>query len=152
MTNGTAAAGILRDIIVKNESTYQEVYNPSRKILTDGIKNLVKENFDVAKQLIKGKLQVGQYDFNLKNDEGKMVEIDGDRYGAYRDKNGELHIVDITCTHLGCELKWNSAEKSWDCPCHGSRFTFEGDIIEGPAVSRLNHYKESNNTIDSNII
>jgi len=41
----------------------------------------------------------------------------------------ELHIVDITCTHLGCELKWNSAEKSWDCPCHGLRFTFEGDII-----------------------
>ncbi|APC41241.1 FAD-dependent oxidoreductase [Clostridium estertheticum] len=152
MTNGTAAATILRDIIVKNESPYQEVYNPSRKILTDGIKNLVKENFDVAKQLIKGKLQVGQYNFDLKNDQGKIVEIDGERYGAYRDKHGELHIVDITCTHLGCELKWNSEEKSWDCPCHGSRFSFEGDIIEGPAVCRLNHYKESDNTIDSNII
>ncbi len=130
----------------------QEVYNPSRHISAEGIKNFAKENFDVAKQLIKGKLQVGQYNFDLKNDEGKMVEIDGERYGAYRDKNGELHIVDITCTHLGCELKWNSAERSWDCPCHGSRFTFEGDIIEGPAVTRLNHYKESNNTIDSNII
>ena len=64
----------------------------------------------------------------------------------------QLHIVDITCTHIGCELKWNSAETSWDCPCHGSRFTFEGDIIEGPAVTRLNHYKEDSNTIDSNLI
>lgn len=145
MTNGTAAANILRDIIVKKVSPYQDVYNPSRNISTDGIKNFAKENFDVAKQLIKGKLQVGQYNIELKNDEGKMVEIDGERYGAYRDKNGELHIVDITCTHIGCELKWNSAEKSWDCPCHGSRFTFEGDIIEGPAVNRLNHYKESDN-------
>jgi len=152
MTNGTAAAGILRDIIVKNESPYQEVYNPSRSISAEVIKNFAKENFDVAKQLIKGKLQVGQYNFDLKNDEGKMVQINGERYGAYRDKKGELHIVDITCTHLGCELKWNNAERSWDCPCHGSRFTFEGDIIEGPAVTRLNHYKESDNTIDSNII
>jgi len=152
MTNGTAAANILRDIIVKKESPYEEVYNPSRHISTEGIKNLVKENFDVAGQLIKGKLQSGQYDFHLKNDEGKIVDIDGERYGAYRDKNGDLHIVDITCTHIGCELKWNSAESSWDCPCHGSRFTFEGDIIEGPAVTRLNHYKEGNNTIDSNLI
>ena len=143
MTNGTAAANILRDIIVKNESPYQEVYNPSRNISTAGIKNFAKENFDVTKQLIKGKLQVGQYNIKLKNDEGKIVEIDGERYGAYRDKNGELHIVDITCTHIGCELKWNSAEKSWDCPCHGSRFTFEGDIIEGPAVNRLNHLRRS---------
>jgi glycine/D-amino acid oxidase-like deaminating enzyme/nitrite reductase/ring-hydroxylating ferredoxin subunit len=152
MTNGTAAAGIIRDLILKNESPYEKVYNPSRHNSTNGIKNFVKENFDVATQLIKGKLQVGQYNFNLKNGEGKIVEIDAERYGAYRDENGELHIVDITCTHLGCELKWNSAEKSWDCPCHGSRFTFEGDIIEGPAVSRLNHYTEGNNTIDSNMI
>ena len=152
MTNGTAAANILRDIIVKKESPYEQVYNPSRHISTEGIKNFVKENFDVAGQLIKGKLQSGEYNFHLKNEEGKIVEIDGERYGAYKDKNGDLHIVDITCTHIGCELKWNSAESSWDCPCHGSRFTFEGDIIEGPAVTRLNHYKESKNTIDSNLI
>lgn len=156
MTNGTAAANILRDIIVKNESRYEEVYSPSRDIAAKGIKNLVKENFDVAKELIKGKLQAGEYageyNIDLKNDEGDIVIINGERYGAYRDKNGKLHLVDITCTHLGCELKWNSAEKSWDCPCHGSRFTFEGDIIEGPAVCRLNYYKGDKNTIDSNLV
>lgn len=151
MTNGTAAAGIIRDLIIKKESPYEEVYNPSRDISAKAVKNVVKENYDVAKQLIKGKLKVGEYAIDLKNDDGKVIEIHGERYGAYRDKNGKLHLVDITCTHLGCELRWNSAEKSWDCPCHGSRFTFEGDIIEGPAVTRLNHYKEGKNTIDSNI-
>lgn len=152
MTNGTAAANIIRDIIVGNESPYWEVYNPSRHNTSNGIKNFIKENIDVAKELIKGKLQEGKHNIDLKNDEGKVVDIDGERYGAYRDTNGELHIVDITCTHMGCELKWNSAEKSWDCPCHGSRFTFEGDIIECPAVTRLNHHKESSNSIDPNII
>ena len=152
MTNGTAAANILRDIIVREQSPYQDVYNPSRNISGYGITNFAKENLDVAKELIKGKLKIGKHNVDLKNDEGKIVEIDGGRYGAYRDNNGALHIVDTTCTHLGCELKWNSAERSWDCPCHGSRFTFEGDIIEGPAVTRLNHYKEDKNTIDSNLI
>ena len=152
MTNGTAAANILRDIIVKKESPYEEIYNPSRHISTEGIKNFVKENYDVAVELIKGKLNDGQHNIDLNNDQGKIVELRGERYGAYRDKNGQLHVVDITCTHLGCELKWNSAERSWDCPCHGSRFTFEGDIIEGPAVRRLNHYKEGKNIIDSKII
>ncbi|MHC1685918.1 MAG: FAD-dependent oxidoreductase [Clostridiaceae bacterium] len=152
MTNGTAAANIITDLIVKNESPYQEVYDPSRDISTKGIKNVVKENLDVAKELIKGKLQFGSHNLNLKNDEGKVVSIHGERYGAYKDKDGNLHLVDITCTHLGCELKWNSAERSWDCPCHGSRFTFEGDIIEGPAVTRLHHYKDGKNTIDSNIL
>ena len=74
MTNGTAAANILRDIIVNNESHYEEVYNPSRHIFTNGIKNFVVENYDVAWQLIKGKLNAGQYNFHLKNDEGKIVE------------------------------------------------------------------------------
>jgi glycine/D-amino acid oxidase-like deaminating enzyme/nitrite reductase/ring-hydroxylating ferredoxin subunit len=152
MTNGTAAANIIRDMIIKKENPYEEVYNPSRHNSTYGIKNFVKENLDVAKELIKGKLEVGKHNIDLKNEEGKIVDIDGKRYGAYRDTNGELHIVDTTCTHMGCELKWNSAEKSWDCPCHGSRFTFEGDIIEGPAVTRLNHHKEDKNTIDSNLI
>ena len=90
MTNGTAAANILRDIIVKKENPYAEVYNPSRHIFPNGFKNFVKENLDVTGQLIKGKLQVGEYNFNLKNNEGKIVHIDGERYGAYRDKNGAV--------------------------------------------------------------
>jgi Rieske Fe-S protein len=74
--------------------------------------------------------------------EGKIIEIDGQRVGAYRDKHGVLHTVDTTCTHMGCELQWNSAEHSWDCPCHGSRFTYEGDIIDSPASFTLSHVQE----------
>ncbi|URZ15588.1 FAD-dependent oxidoreductase [Clostridium felsineum] len=151
MTNGTAAANIIKDLIVNGKSPYEDIYNPSREIHLSSIKNIVRENLDVAKELIKGKLKLGSDNISLKNDEGKIVKINGEKYGAYKDINGKLHLVDVTCTHLGCELKWNNAEKSWDCPCHGSRFTFEGDIIEGPAVCRLHYYKAGKNTIDSNI-
>jgi Rieske Fe-S protein len=56
---------------------------------------------------------------------------------AYRDADGKLHMVSPTCTHLGCRVTWNPAEQSWDCPCHGSRFTVEGEVLEGPAVEPL---------------
>jgi len=81
---------------------------------------------------------------DIKAGEGKIINVNGQRLGAYRDQQGTLHVVDTTCTHMGCELYWNSAEKSWDCPCHGSRFTYEGDIIEGPAVTPLNVHRDVN--------
>ena len=57
---------------------------------------------------------------------------------------GQLHIVDTTCTHMGCELSWNSAELSWDCPCHGSRFTYDGKVMEGPAQKPLGKIENKN--------
>ncbi|HVI43001.1 MAG TPA: Rieske 2Fe-2S domain-containing protein, partial [Anaerovoracaceae bacterium] len=69
---------------------------------------------------------------------GKVFELDGKRAGAYKDNDGILYIVNTTCTHMGCELNWNSAERTWDCPCHGSRFSYEGKVMEGPAVKELN--------------
>ena len=61
------------------------------------------------------------------------MTVNGKRAGAYRDENGQLHVVDTTCTHMGCELEWNNGERTWDCPCHGSRFSYKGDVVEGPA-------------------
>ena len=150
MTNGIAAAIILKDLIVNIDNPWKDVYNPSRSASVTSTKNFVIENFDVAKELVIGKLGPVGNNLNLEKGEGKAVELEGDKYGAYKDQQGITHIVDITCTHLGCELKWNAAEKSWDCPCHGSRFTYEGDIIEGPAVKKLNHYKEEPNKIYPN--
>lgn len=133
MTNSTASAMLIRDLIVKNESPWQDVYNPSRFTPISSAKNFIKENLNVAGQLISGKLSPVPDDVDIKPGESRVIEAEGQKSGAYRDEKGVLHIVDTTCTHLGCEVKWNEAEKSWDCPCHGSRFTYEGDIIDGPA-------------------
>ena len=151
MTNGTAAAIILKDLIMKIDNPWKDIYNPSRFVSTTSTKKFVIENFDVAKEFVIGKLKSVVTNVNLNKGEGKVVELSGNKYGAFKDQDGITHIVDITCTHLGCELKWNAAETSWDCPCHGSRFTYEGDIIDGPAVIKLNHYKDEPNKIRPNL-
>jgi glycine/D-amino acid oxidase-like deaminating enzyme/nitrite reductase/ring-hydroxylating ferredoxin subunit len=152
MTNGTAAARLLTDKILGIDNPWEEIFDPSRPFTGTAYKNLFIENFDVAKELIISKLKSGEHQINLECGEGKVVELDGSKYGAYKDDDGSLHIVDITCTHVGCELKWNDAEKSWDCACHGSRFSYDGEILEGPATHKLNHYKEGKNKIDLNLV
>jgi len=94
-------------------------------------------NADVAKHLIGDKLKPVTGDLDLRPGEAKVMEWEGERVGVYKDEQGKIHAVDNTCTHMGCELVWNAAERSWDCPCHGSRFTYDGDIIEGPALRTL---------------
>ncbi len=137
MTNSMVAATILSDLITKGENPWQEAYNPSRATVQASAKDFVKENLDVAKNFVIGKALPGSVIKAVKPNEGKVVDIDGQRMGAYRDGQGQLYLVDTTCTHLGCELQWNEAENTWDCPCHGSRFNYKGDIIEGPAVKPL---------------
>lgn len=137
MTNSTVSAMILRDLIVKGESPWQDAYSPSRQTIIASAKNFIVENANVAGQLIGGKLSPLPKDIDVEPGEGKVVEVNGKRAGAYRDEKGTLHLVNTTCTHMGCELNWNSAERSWDCPCHGSRFTYDGEIIEGPALKPL---------------
>ncbi len=65
------------------------------------------------------------------------MRLHGEAVAGHRDDQGALHAVSPTCTHLGCRVNWNSAERSWDCPCHGSRFAPDGDVLQGPAVHRL---------------
>ena len=114
--------------------------------------NYLKENTIMAYDYIKGKIKKGSMELNIQKEEGKVVVIDGDKYGAYRDKNGKLFVVDITCTHLGCELKFNSFEKSWDCPCHGSRFNYDGSILNGPALKPLKLIGIGDNDIDPDLV
>lgn len=141
MSGGTNAALMLKDLIINGSSPYEKLFNPSRNLTVTSIKNFILDNLDTSKELIKGKITSGETKVILDKDEGRVVEIDGEKYGAYKDTEGNMHIVDITCTHLGCELTWNSAEKTWDCPCHGSRFNFRGEIIEGPALEPLKYFK-----------
>ncbi|MGR6836058.1 FAD-dependent oxidoreductase [Syntrophomonas erecta] len=151
IANGTAAAMILTDLITKGDNPWAQVYNPSR-FTPSSIKSFLSLNLDVAKSLIAGKLEKVSADIEIPPGEARVIDIEGEKVGAYRDEEKNLHIVDTTCTHLGCELKWNNAEKSWDCPCHGSRFTYEGDIVEGPAICRLHNLKDAPNRVEAKII
>lgn len=141
MTTGTAAGLLLSDIVLGKDNNFHKLYTPSRFYANPSLKNFLVQNANVASHLIKGKLEMTNIDPKmLSNDEGAIISIEGERKGAYKDTEGELHIVDTTCTHVGCEVEWNSGERTWDCPCHGSRFSYTGDVVEGPAEKPLQQY------------
>jgi glycine/D-amino acid oxidase-like deaminating enzyme/nitrite reductase/ring-hydroxylating ferredoxin subunit len=143
MTNSTSAALLLTDLIMGRDNPFKEVFDPNRFHVDPDVKKFVSINATVAKDLVKGKLEKPNTDpESLSNNEGAAVTLNGKRAGAYRDENGLLHLVDTTCTHMGCELEWNNGDRSWDCPCHGSRFSYSGDVLEGPAELPLKKLSE----------
>lgn len=150
MTNSTASAMILTDLITKGDSPWAPVYNPSRFNLAS-IKTFLVQNADVAKELVTGKMARLPEDADIKKGEAQVLDVEGQKMGVYRDDEGELHWVDTTCTHLGCELKWNDAERTWDCPCHGSRFSYDGDVLEGPAFNQLSCRHNDKNQVEARI-
>lgn len=140
MTNGTNAALLITDLILEKDNPFTSIFSPSRTIVADpSIKNFITYNVDVAKHLIKGKISTKKEERieQLDKEEACVIQKEGQKIGVYKDVNGTLHAVDTTCTHLGCEVQWNNAENSWDCPCHGSRFTYEGQVLNGPAEKPL---------------
>ncbi|MGD7022976.1 FAD-dependent oxidoreductase [Rossellomorea vietnamensis] len=142
MTSGTAAGMILSDLIIKKSSPYEEIFSPSRFVADPSIKHYLEYNGDVAKHLIKGKITpASKSPADLENGEGAHVSVNGQKGGAFKDEDGTLHIVDTTCTHMGCEVHWNHGERTWDCPCHGSRFSIDGEVLEGPANKPLKKLK-----------
>lgn len=131
-------------------SQYRMLFSPQRYTSIFSIP-FVKENINVAYEFIKGKFKQTQEEYPAL-DEAKIMQIDGHTYGVYRDMQEELFIVDITCPHIGCVCNFNSIDKTWDCPCHGSRFSYQGNIIKGPATHNLRAYGEGLNPIDPHII
>lgn len=138
MTNGTLAAQLISGYILGEESLFHELFKPSRFKTDPSMKHFLSQNFDVAAHLVEGKLElVADRPERLKKTEGKVIQWKGERAGAYKDENGEIFLLDTTCTHMGCEVEWNSGEHTWDCPCHGSRFAYNGEVVEGPAKKPL---------------
>lgn len=141
MTNGTAAAQLMSRIVLGASSPYESLYQPSRFYADPSLKNFLRENIDFMKHFMKGKLQFPKMKVkDIQPGEGAIITVDGQRKGAYRDETGELFVVDTTCTHVGCEVEWNSGDRTWDCPCHGSRFTYKGEVVEGPAEKPLQQH------------
>jgi glycine/D-amino acid oxidase-like deaminating enzyme/nitrite reductase/ring-hydroxylating ferredoxin subunit len=143
MSNGTIAAKVISDLIMDNGSPYEELFTPSRFHADPSLREFMKINADVAKHMVKGKLDRPKENLDeLSPDEAAVTRIKGMRAGAYRDHENKLHLVDTTCTHMGCEVEWNSGDRTWDCPCHGSRFSYTGEVIEGPAKKPLAEVKD----------
>lgn len=136
MTTSMVAAMIISDMIEIGESRWQDIYNPSRFKPTASIKDFMKQSLNVAEKLIIGRMKSGEKKF-LGNNEGEIAQVNGKKIATYKDSQGEIHSFKPYCTHMGCLLHWNDAEKSWDCPCHGSRFDVDGKVINSPALKDL---------------
>jgi Rieske Fe-S protein len=139
MVFGTLGGMLLSDFALGRENPWAEVYRPSRiKPLAAG-PQVAKLNLEVAATFVKDRLTVPKIQelAEVPLGEGRVVEIGGEKAAVYRDPSGAVHAVSPVCTHAGCFVHWNSAETSWDCPCHGSRFGIDGGILEGPAVKEL---------------
>ncbi|MDB9527491.1 FAD-dependent oxidoreductase [Oscillatoria sp. CS-180] len=137
MSNSTLSAMLLRDLILGQKNPWADLYEATRATPFMTQKSL-KNNLDVGSRWVGDRLK-GLFDNpnQIKPNEGKLVTVGTDKIAAYRDESGTLHQVSAVCPHLGCIVDWNQAEKSWDCPCHGSRFDVDGKILHGPAVNEL---------------
>jgi len=128
----------LTNSILLKDNPWSDVFCPSRKLSLDAKKELIFKGVDVAGDYIKSVLPIKAKDFSeIRKGEGGVFEFHGDALGVYKNENGEIFAVNPKCKHLGCRLVFNTAEKTWDCPCHGSRYTIRGEVIEAPAVLPL---------------
>jgi glycine/D-amino acid oxidase-like deaminating enzyme/nitrite reductase/ring-hydroxylating ferredoxin subunit len=143
MTHGTIAGILIRDLILGRENEWQTLYDPSRKTLR-AAGEFLKENFNVAAQY--GDLvtpgEVRSVD-EIAVGSGAIIRRGIHKVAVHRDEQGALHERSAICSHLGCVVSWNKLEKTWDCPCHGSRFNALGEVINGPALCGLHKSHKS---------
>ena len=140
MTKGTLAAQMLTDAILGRENPYAELYDAKRFDPRRSAPAFTKENAQVAGFFVRDRLRrrAGRNEVeDLRPGEGAVARIGGRQYAVSRDDSGELRVVSARCTHLGCIVGWNPADRAWECPCHGSRFAADGTVVQGPATEDL---------------
>lgn len=143
MTHGALASILLTDIILGRKNTWSKVYDPSRvRVRATG--DFISENLNVAAQYLDW-LTPGEVDSvdKITPGTGAVVRRGLTKVAAYRDDKGNLHEYSAVCSHLKCIVSWNSSEETWDCPCHGSRFNRQGEVINGPAIDGLQPMKNN---------
>jgi glycine/D-amino acid oxidase-like deaminating enzyme/nitrite reductase/ring-hydroxylating ferredoxin subunit len=139
MTYSHVAALTLSAMILGKKTEYEEVFRPGRIKPVAGFTEFVKHNSEVVKQFVgrwfgQDKLHEAA---ELAVGEGKLVKYEGESLALYKDESGVMHAVNPACTHVKCAVAWNAAEKSWDCPCHGARYSVDGEVLTGPASQDL---------------
>lgn len=139
LTFGTLAAMMISDAILGRENPWAELFDPNRKALGRGLWEYIKENADYPYYMIRDRFAgtEGRSLRAVKRGQGKVISRDGAKVAAYRDPSGSVTLRSAICPHMGCTVGWNPAEHTWDCPCHGSRFKPNGQVISGPAESPL---------------
>jgi len=139
LTYGTLAARLLTDEITGRPNPYSDLYSARRITPVKSAPRLIEENVLVMKSFLQDYVtdrKTAALD-QIQPGSGAIVELEGERVAAYRASDGAITMVSPVCTHLKCLVHWNSAEASWDCPCHGSRFGVDGRVLEGPALEPL---------------
>ncbi len=139
MIYGTAASLILSDLICNGDSEYKELFNPNRVKPVAGFENVLKEAADVAGIFVGKRFAPEKMDelAGMARGEARVVKYEGSNVALYKDETGKLFALNPSCPHIKCTVAWNEAEKSWDCPCHGSRFSFTGELLTGPSRKDL---------------
>jgi glycine/D-amino acid oxidase-like deaminating enzyme/nitrite reductase/ring-hydroxylating ferredoxin subunit len=148
MTHCTVGAMLITDLIMGRDNPWEDVYAPSRQATHD-VTQFIKEQANTLSQyrdwLTGGEVESAR---EIATGQGAILRDGTTKLAAYRDDEGELHVLSAVCTHLGCIVSWNGAEKSWDCPCHGSRFDITGEVLHGPASKPLEAASPSAQTTD----
>jgi glycine/D-amino acid oxidase-like deaminating enzyme/nitrite reductase/ring-hydroxylating ferredoxin subunit len=139
MTFGILTAMMAADWAAQKRNPWQDLFSPSRKKLKGSAWDYLKENLDYPYYLLKTRLERAEGDTlaDVLQGEGKIVKLQGKKMAVYRDSDGKVKKRSAICTHMGCVVRWNPAETTWDCPCHGSRFRTDGSVISGPAETPL---------------
>ncbi|MET9226465.1 FAD-dependent oxidoreductase [Lentzea sp. NPDC003310] len=138
LTSGTFAATLLADLVTGKPNELADRFSPHRMSLKS-LPTLVRKNAEVAVEMVGDRIVPADATSseNLPRGQAHVVRDGLGKTGVYRDDDGQLHGVSLRCTHLGCLVRFNAAERSWDCPCHGSRFDVDGSVLEGPATRPL---------------
>jgi len=138
-TFGTLAAMLARDAVLGLKNPWRELFDVGRTKIRGGVWDYVKENVDYPYYMIKDRFAgaEGSSLRQLRRGDGMILSLDGQKVAASRDEAGRVTLRSPTCTHMGCTVAWNGAERTWDCPCHGSRFRPDGEVLSGPAESPL---------------
>jgi len=135
MTFGTLAGIVNADHILGNTNATQDLYSMAR---FKGVKNILKQNVSFIKEFISGRKELPSVEEEtLSPGSDAVIDMAGKKVAVYKDDHGETHIMSAVCTHLGCIVDWNTEAKTWDCPCHGSRFKCDGTVLRGPAKKPL---------------
>ena len=139
ITFGTVAAMMARDWVTGRKNPWTDLFAVDRKKIKGATWNYVRENKDYPYYMIKDRIARPEAESvrEIKRGQGMVVGSRGKKRAVFRDRNGDLHQLSPVCTHLGCLVRWNPAESTWDCPCHGSRFKPTGEVIAGPAEEAL---------------